>query len=457
MTSDTTVMTTRLRVTHRHSRATAYRRPGGPWDVPSLEALLLDAQQRPEAVVDGAIRLSSHDVALLAARLAGGLRGAGVRRRDVVAWQLPNGFESVLLYRACWRLGAVAAPLDPDLSAPEVARAVELLDPTVCVGGIHLPLGSRPRSWVTGGRALPSRRRGTETGTVASDPHRDFATLLAAAPEPVITAAPSDPAVALLATATTVEPGVVLHTHRTLACTARGLREAQEVGPGDTVLSTASLAGIAGLLQGLVVPGLAGAGTVLVPRWNPGLVFEVLEREGISQLAAPPDVLVGLVSHPSRSAPRLRALRLVSTSGTDVSEVLAALATDHLQAPIQFGYGSTEAPFVAIDRFGEEPAHRRVVSPTCDHTELRVVDPGSERDVSTGAEGELWVRSPNLFAGYLSPEDTTAVIARGGWFRTGDRAVLDEEGRLRVTGRLPDAAVAADPQDESPGARALAP
>src|SRR5205807_8033340 len=83
-----------LRPPRRPARARHYLRPGGPWDVPALDVVL-----GPPGDPDGV------------ARLAGGLRAEGVRRGDVVGWQLPNRPEAVLLYRACWLLGAVAAPV----------------------------------------------------------------------------------------------------------------------------------------------------------------------------------------------------------------------------------------------------------------------------------------------------------------------------------------------------------
>ena len=86
-----------LKATLRPTRAVDYLRSGGPWDVPSLDAVL--APQTPRGV-------SEHIAAI-----AGGLRARGVRRGDAVAWQLRNVPQAALLYRACWRLGATAVPV----------------------------------------------------------------------------------------------------------------------------------------------------------------------------------------------------------------------------------------------------------------------------------------------------------------------------------------------------------
>ena len=70
--------------------------------------------------------------------------------------------------------------------------------------------------------------------------------------------------------------------------------------------------------------------------------------------------------------------------------------------------------------------------------ELRVVDPADGRRRPPGSTGELWLRGPELFVGYADPEETAASHVRGGWFRTGDLAAVDEEGWLQVVGRLKD-------------------
>ena len=64
--------------------------------------------------------------------------------------------------------------------------------------------------------------------------------------------------------------------------------------------------------------------------------------------------------------------------------------------------------------------------------------PGTGTRVAPGSPGELWVRGPEMFAGYADTEQTASVIAHGGWFRTGDLATIDDEGWLRIVGRLKD-------------------
>ncbi|HUF84805.1 MAG TPA: AMP-binding protein, partial [Acidimicrobiia bacterium] len=124
-----------MKPTYRHPRARDYLAPGGPWDIPSLDALVTDAAATSSGklLVDhgAGVRLDGAGLEARVAALAGGLRAAGVRRRDVVAWQAPNWHEVVLLYRACWRLGAVAGPVHHHAGPADVDAMLSVLEPKV--------------------------------------------------------------------------------------------------------------------------------------------------------------------------------------------------------------------------------------------------------------------------------------------------------------------------------------
>src|SRR3974377_945256 len=107
----------RLAPTYTPTRAADYRRPGGPWDRGALDG----GVSGRTSVVHRAAPCEPPALEEFVDRLAGRLRAAGVRRGRAVCWQLPNGAGALALYRACWRLGAVAAPLHHRLRPPEGA------------------------------------------------------------------------------------------------------------------------------------------------------------------------------------------------------------------------------------------------------------------------------------------------------------------------------------------------
>ncbi|TMM16678.1 MAG: cyclohexanecarboxylate-CoA ligase [Actinobacteria bacterium] len=411
----------RLRPTFTPARARHYRRPGGPWDLPPLDAVLAPRSVAPVRLVDGSVRLTGPELEARVAALAGGLRARGVRRADVVAWQLPNWHESVLLYRACWRLGAVAAPLHHSWGTNEVARILDLLEPRLVLGGTGMPARDAPEAVpVRGGDgAFPSL---LGTGRPVSDGG----------------GRPTDLAVVLFTSGSTGEPKAVLHTQRSLAYKARLMAGVHGLGSDDAVLMPAPLAHVSGLLNAVLVPGAAGMSTVLMERWDPEAALTAIEAERVSYMVGPPTFFLGLMSAATFSRHRVASLRLVSSGGAGVSPAFVARATAELGCQVKRSYGSTEAPTMTTTTASDPPRQAQETDGRpVGEVELRISDPNSGRALPPGAEGELWVRGPELFAGYADAAQTREATWRG-WFRTGDLARLDGERSLTIVGRIKD-------------------
>src|SRR5579863_8453393 len=143
-------MSSRLRPTFLPAQAQAWEQPGGPWDVGTLESLAPSGGQL--AVVDGGSRFDGRSFEKLVSDLASRMLGAGIRRHEVVAWQLPNCTSSLLLYWACWRIGAIAAPLHRRLGMSEVTSALDQVSPSVVLAAEGLPAAD-----LAGARPLPAR------------------------------------------------------------------------------------------------------------------------------------------------------------------------------------------------------------------------------------------------------------------------------------------------------------
>jgi cyclohexanecarboxylate-CoA ligase len=388
-----------VRATLTPARAKHYRRKGGPWDVPPLDAVL--GRQTPAAVlVDGAggARLSGTELETHVATLAGALRHAGVRRRDVVAWQLPNVVEAVLLYRACWRLGAVATPIHHHAGPAEVGRMLDAVD---------------------------ARMFFADRTEVERLPTGDAVTANAGEP--------SDLAVVLFTSGSTGEPKAVLHTQRALAYKARLMARVHGLHRGDAVLMPAPLAHISGLLNGVLLPGASGMRSVLMARWDPDHALDIIEAERVSFMIGPPTFFVGLMGASTFSPPKVSSLRLISSGGAGVTPAFVQEASQTLACRVKRTYGSTEAPTVTTS------------TPTDKEERARNSDgrPVGEVEVKLGDNAELLVRGPELFVGYADPDQTAAAVVRGGWFRTGDQAAIDRDGWVTIVGRLKDVVIRA--------------
>jgi acyl-CoA synthetase (AMP-forming)/AMP-acid ligase II len=377
-------------------------------------------------VVDGSSRLDAAAVEAGIAALAGRLAATGVRRGDVVGWQLPNGAPPLLLYRACWRLGAVAAPLHHRLGSAEVEAALDQVHPMLVIAAAGLPGSERPGALVPAGSAT-----------------EDLLDVLAVGPAMGAGASPTRPtdiAVALFTSGSTGVPKAALHTHRSLGYKAALMVTVHGLGAGDAVLMPAPLAHVSGLLNGVLIPATAGIPTVLMSAWDPDEGVRLIEEQGVSFMGAPPVFFSQMAGSAGFRRERVRSLRLVSTGGASVSPAFVEATSESFGCRVKRTYGSTEAPTVTTSGPDDSLERARDTDGRAlGDVELEVHDPETSARLGSDTVGELWLRGPELFAGYVDPDTTARVLsARGRWFRTGDLGALDEEGWLRVVGRLSD-------------------
>jgi len=402
-----------VRATYEHPRAAEYRKPSGPWDIPSLDELLTRAARlaRDDVVVDpsAGVRLNAEQLDDLIARVAGGLREAGVRRGDVVAWQAPNWYEAIVLYRACWRIGALAAPVHHLAGPSDVDRMLAQVEPRLALS----------REDVRG-------------------PASTFATLASSAPFRGSAARPSDLAVVLFTSGSTGGPKAVLHSQRGLAYKGRVMARCHALTMQDSILMPAPLAHVSGLLNAVLIPGLVPMKTVLMDRWSPDAGVDAIAGERITFMIGPPTFFVGLLSADRFSEAAVESLRLVSSGGAGVTPAFVADAAERLGARVKRTYGSTEAPTVTTSTANDpDDRARETDGRSTGGAELRVTDPATGRAVKHGDTGELWLRGPELFVGYADAKQTRDAVTRG-WFRTGDLATVDRDGWLTIVGRMKD-------------------
>ena len=364
-----------LAPTFRTPLAARYRQAGGAWDRPSLDELLTHA--------------ASPKLAERVARVAGGLRARGVEPGDVVAWQSHNREEVALLFRACWRLGAIAAPLHHQLGAQEVERTRRKVGPKVVVDDLD---------------AIPE-------GAPLNDVWTEREQLAAI----------------LFTSGSSGAPKGVLHTQATLAYKAALMARVHDMRPNDCVLMPAPAAHISGLLNGITLPGVVPFRTVFMARWDPEHALELIEHKRVTFMVGPPTFFVSLMQAPGFTRDRVASLRLVSSGGAGVSVAFVEEASEVLGAVVKRTYGSTEAPTIATSVAADavDAAHTHDGHAIGD-VELSVVD------------GELRVRGPEVCVGYLDPAQTDDAFDADGWFRTGDLATIDAGGWLAITGRLKD-------------------
>lgn len=354
----------------------------------NLAALLADAaRRRPDhpALIwdDGA--LSWRELETRAAGAARRLVRQGVGAGDVVAVLLPNTWG---LAAALWgglALGATVAPLNPLLAADERERILGHLGPKAVID------------------AAP-------TDETAEAPSIADATA---------------PGIVLYTSGSTGQPKGAVLSHAALAVANESWAgPVMGLTPDDRVLAVLPLAHSFGLNGALLAPLLAGVTVVLRERFAPEDTLRAIARHRVTVFPGVATMFARILESPALAAADLSSLRLAVSGAAPCPWTLARDWKQRTGVRIVRGYGMTELfrpiSYLAADATDRPDSIGRAVP----GVELRVV------------EDELWIRSPAAMDGYLrAPEETAAVLADGGWFRTGDLASISDDGYVSIVGR----------------------
>lgn len=395
------------------------------------------------------------------AHVAHGLAALGVRAGDRVAILLPTCPENLVATLACARLGAQVVQHNPLYTADELAPMFADHGATVAIvwnkalGSVaelradsalqHVISVDLTRSLPTLKRLalrlpLPAARAARARLTDSAR-HRDVLDwrgvrspdpLPAEHPRP----GPDDVAVILYTSGTSGSPKGVPLTHANLVANClQGVEWAQLEFGRNVFLAALPMFHALGLTVG-VFAGIAGGSTVLlVPTPDPALMVDACKRRLPTFITGVPPMFEAILREANKLGIDLRGIH----SGLSGAMALDPEFVDRWEAAtgghLIEGYGLTEtAPIVLGNPIAPTRRPGTVGVPFPD-TDIRIVDPEHpESDVEPGTQGELLVRGPQVFGGYLHLPEETAAVFVDGWFRTGDLARLDDDFVV-ITGR----------------------
>ena len=375
-------------------------------------------------------------------RIAAGLVDLGVGPRDVVGVQLPNWWELPALMLACFRIGAVVAPLVPTLGPREVERVFRATGATIVVTTGRDEAGDMAAAVAQMVPRLPRLRHRVVVGSAPREGELGFADQLQRPDLPPLNPPVTDPdavSVVLFTSGTTGEPKGALHTLNTLHTAAAGLAATLADRTQPPVAFTPHAQGhLAGLLGGLFLPLLTGGCCVVRDVWDTHEVLLLLSRAEVTVLAAAPVFLDGLVGESRATGARLPALRDVVTLGTVVPRGVVHDVADVFGLPLRVIWGMTEAG-MTVTR-ADDPLDWGAVSVGRPVPGLEVQLRG-EPPFDADRPGQLFVRGAGVTVATMG-RDTGAVrlIADTdeGWYDTGDLAADDGRGGIRILGRAVD-------------------
>jgi long-chain acyl-CoA synthetase len=204
----------------------------------------------------------------------------------------------------------------------------------------------------------------------------------------------------------------------------------------DVVLCVLPLFHVFGLNVLLGQALAAGASVVLVQRFDPSTALETIAQRSVTVLAGAPPMFVAWCALADAPADAFRSVRLVTSGAATLGIETAEAFRDHFGLPVREGYGLTEASPVVTSSVGIQPRSGSV-GRVLPGIEMRVVDANGE-DVEDGDPGELYVKGPNVFAGYWHDQAATDRVLIDGWLRTGDVVLVDDDGYVSIVDRVKD-------------------
>ena len=403
-----------------------------------------------EAVVDGDLRLTYAQFFDRCDRWSKVLQGLGVQQGDRVAYIAPNTHAQLESFYAVPQIGAVLVPLNYRLTADDFAYMIEHSGAkVVCAHADYLEMvdGIRARvPNVTHFVALEGSRDGW------LDYEKQIAEVVAkgdalAFERPEV--AETDLLTINYTSGTTARPKGVMITHRTAYLQALGTLLHVPMSCSDRYLWTLPMFHANGWTFTWSVTAVGGK-HVCLRRVEAAKIFAELEREAITMFCAAPTVLIGIANAPAelrRNVPR--GVRVLTGGAPPASATIGRIEGE-LGWDLLHVYGLTEtAPLITICE--PRPEHA-ALSPEARATikarqgvehitagELRVVDEqGNEVPHDGHTTGEIVVRGNAVMKGYYADPDATAVALRGGYFHSGDAAVVHPDGYAEIRDRLKD-------------------
>ena len=424
-------------------------RAQGFWTDTSYDALLEQAVGRtPDKAALVACRadreqprrIGYRELGDLVARAAGALRSRGVVAGDIVAVQLPNWWEFVVVSLAANRIGAVVNPLMPIFRERElsymlgfagtkvlvVPRSFRGFDHEAMARGLRKDLPALEHVFVVDGLGEDAFDRALLSGGARVD---------ATPGRPLL--APDAMAVVMFTSGTTGSPKGVMHSTNTLLACNRSLSGRFHLEADDVMLACSPLGHMTGYAAVMLLGLSLGSTVVLQDIWEARRGVQIMADEGVTFTAASTPFLSDICDTVAAGAPRPQRLRNFLCGGAPIPPVLIDRAARELGLKVCSLWGMTESLSSTLTE--PERAHEKSSSTdgrSLEGVDVKVVDSeGSE--LPAGQTGRLLVRGAQMFMGYYKRPDIATFDAEG-WFDTGDLAYADAEGYIRINGRTKD-------------------
>ncbi|MFL6468302.1 MAG: class I adenylate-forming enzyme family protein [Pyrinomonadaceae bacterium] len=372
-------------------------------------------------------------------RVANLLLKHGIKKGDFVSLLLPNSPEYIFAYFACWKLGAVAGPINSLLKNEEIRWTVNSSEAKLILAGSAFVSALRNQSDL-GIPDLTAHVVFDDVSIADSFPATLDATHIDSNSEAVI----------IYTSGTTGKPKGCLLTHENLIANAQQIAEWMGFASEDRLLTVMPLFHMNAVSVTTMTALYAGGSTVVAPKFSASKFWDWIEKYEITSFGSVATMLSMLLQsskakveitqsgdlRPANHDLKCDSLRFAMCGSAPVpAEVLHAFEETFGVLVVE-GYGLSES--TCRSTFNPPNKDRRPGS--CGlpiGNEMKVVDE-KDRDVPTGELGEIVLRGPNIFKGYFKNPEATEYAFKSGWFHTGDIGYRDEDGYFYIADRKSD-------------------
>jgi non-ribosomal peptide synthetase component E (peptide arylation enzyme) len=399
------------------------------------------------ALVDRKHRTTYKDLDAISTRIACGFLELGIQKGDVISLQLPNWNEFVYSHLAAEKIGAVTNPIIPYYRQKELIYEIGLTDSvaliipdefrtfdyTSMISDIAPEVPALKHVFVVGDRVpngMKSFSEFSETRWEDKYPQNYLSRFRSDG---------TDVFLLLFSSGTTAEPKGVMHTHNSNIWVLRTLSRVLGLSSVDVVFIPSPISHGTGLQWGVRQAIFLGAKAVLMERWVPEEACRLIAQEKCSYAFAATPFVVDLVNFEGRSKYDLSSFRIFACAGAPIPSELARQAEAKLGCKLVPSYGETEH-FVSTSCYPSDPPEKISGSDGCPLSgeEVGIFDDNG-KEVPIGVVGEIAVRGPGVSAGYYKrPEQTKETFTESNWQFSGDLAVKERDGYIRIVGRKKD-------------------
>lgn len=380
-------------------------------------------------------------------RIAYGLIDSGLKKGDRVMLQLPNWSEFILAHYAIQKAGMVMVLLTVNHTAREISHLAELTQPAAWItitryrdNDYSLLINDVVRK-VTTIKKVITIGDDTPSGCmnfldlykIDTDPEQIRKVLDEVRPDP------GDVCYLLPTGGTTNLPKCAVRTHNDYLCNVEYKSRAWDINTTDTCLVATTVGHNLALLVTFLGPHFHGAKIVLLDSTRPEDFFRMVAQEKVTCTGLVPTLISRFVAYKDIGSYDLSPLTRIYVGAANSPPELVRRVESSFGCSYVTAFGMVEGPCSQTrPSYSLKSRCETIGKPVCPYDDFCTLNENGEK-TPPGVEGELAAKGPGIFSGYYrNPQTNQFAFTTDGYFRTGDLAVINEKGYIRITGRIKD-------------------